>query len=68
MVLQVDLDYSLYSGFCNNLKNKRDSIAHGEQTGISIIDDCMIWHEPAIKLLDVLVDETINMASNHFKS
>lgn len=64
-VLQSSFDHTHYRAFCTTLKEKRDGIAHGEEVVIQDVSDCIAWHEPAIKLLDDLVDSTIDLAMAH---
>ncbi|RWR09694.1 MAE_28990/MAE_18760 family HEPN-like nuclease [Paenirhodobacter populi] len=64
-ILQSSFDHTLYRGFCTTLKEKRDGIAHGENIIIENVSDCLAWHDPAINLLDDLVDSTINEATRH---
>lgn len=64
-ILQSAFDHETYKAFCATLKEKRDSIAHGEETDVRDIDDCLAWHTPAIELLDNLVETTIDEALQH---
>lgn len=64
-ILQSSFDYETYRGFCSTLKEKRDGIAHGEEVVIRDVADCIAWHDPAIALLDSLVDSTIDEAIKH---
>lgn len=64
-VMQLPFPYIYYKGFCDTLKEKRDAIAHGEEVSIRGVEDCIYWHDPAIELLDKLVDSTIEAAMSH---
>jgi hypothetical protein len=64
-IIQIPFNHVEYKGFCATLKEKRDGIAHGEEISIRTIEDCLAWHEPAVSLLDGLVDATIDAALKH---
>lgn len=64
-IIQTPFDHTKYKGFCATLKEKRDGIAHGENISIREIEDCMTWHDPAINLLDGIVEATIDAALLH---
>lgn len=64
-VIQSPFDHTEYRAFCQTLKTKRDCIAHGEALDLRTVEDCLDWHNPAILLLDKLVDATIDVASRH---
>lgn len=66
-VIQAKFDHGDYRSFCNTLKLKRDGIAHGEEITIKTVDDCLAWHEPAIRLLDDLVEATVETAVSHYR-
>lgn len=63
-ILQVHFDCNAYKGFCTTLKTKRDEIAHGEQSYVSRVEDCIAWHEPTLTLLDDLTDAVLVSARN----
>lgn len=58
-VLQIQFDYLAYKGFCITLKTKRDEIAHGEQSYVEEVQDCVDWHEPTLSLLDSLTNAVL---------
>ena len=59
-VLQIDFDFIDYKGFCGTLKTRRDEIAHGEQSVVREVKDCISWHDPTLRLLDDLADGVLN--------
>lgn len=61
-VLQVDYGYIVFRDFCDHLKKKRNSIAHGEGSYVDDISDCLHWHEMTITFIDTLKDAIINSA------
>lgn len=61
-VLQIDFDCAEYKGFCTTLKIKRDQIAHGEQSYIDDVGDCIAWHGPTLSLLDDLTSAVLEVA------
>lgn len=61
-VLQIEFDCVAYKGFCTTLKTKRDEIAHGEQSYVSQVSDCVDWHVPTLSLLDGLTDAVLQAA------
>jgi hypothetical protein len=58
-VLQIDFDCASYKGFCTTLKIKRDEIAHGEQSYVNEVSDCVDWHGPTLSLLDGLTHSVL---------
>jgi hypothetical protein len=64
-VIQTPFAHIEYRAFCTTLKEKRDGIAHGEQISIRNVQDCLAWHEPAVALLDGIVDATLEAALGH---
>ena len=64
-IIQSDFDHQNFKAFCGTLKEKRDGIAHGEEVLIQNVSDCVAWHDPALELLDALVDTTVDVALNH---
>lgn len=54
-VIQIDeFKHEEFNFFCTTIKEKRDSIAHGEEVYIDKVDDCLVWHEKTISLIDSL--------------
>lgn len=62
-VLQIDFDCVEYKGFCTTLKIKRDQIAHGEESYIADVGDCIAWHSPTLSLLDALTNAVLEVAA-----
>lgn len=62
-VLQIDFDCADYKGFCTTLKIKRDQIAHGEQSYIADVGDCVAWHGPTLSLLDDLTNSVLQVSA-----
>ena len=62
-VLQIDFNCVEYKGFCTTLKIKRDQIAHGEQSYIADVGDCIAWHRPTLSLLDDLTSAVLEVAA-----
>lgn len=58
-VLQIDFKHQEYKGFCTTLKTKRDQIAHGERVYVKTVEDCLPWHDPAIRLIDELTESIV---------
>lgn len=58
-VLQINFDHGEFSDFCERIKEKRDSIAHGEESYIDSTADCLVWHKKAIEFMDSLKDSLI---------
>jgi hypothetical protein len=58
-VLQLEYNHQDISDFCERLKAKLDSIAHGEASYVEEISDCLPWHINTIKFIDTLKD-TLN--------
>lgn len=63
-VLQIKFDHSKLSGFCNSIKNKRDSIAHGEECYVDKEKDCLLWHHKTIEFINSLKDSLITSAAS----
>lgn len=63
-ILQIEFSFVDYKGFCNTLKIRRDEIAHGEQSTVQQVSDCLAWHVPTLQLLDGLVDGVLEAARN----
>ncbi|SIS63411.1 hypothetical protein SAMN05878426_102763 [Phaeovulum vinaykumarii] len=63
--MQSKFDHRSFKAFCGTLKEKRDGIAHGEEVLIQNVSDCIAWHDPAVELLDALVDTTMDVAVSH---
>lgn len=61
-VLQIEFNHDELGSFCKGLKEKRDSIAHGEEVYIDKLEDCLPWHETTIKFIDSLKDSLIENA------
>lgn len=61
-VLQISYDHQTMNGFCEQLKEKRDAIAHGEESYVHAIDDCLPWHTKTISFIDSLKDSIIQAA------
>ena len=55
-VLQINLDHKNLRDFCERLKEKRDSIAHGEESYVEFPSDCLPWHKKTISFIDILKD------------
>lgn len=53
-VMQIKYDHNKLRDFCEKLKTKRDSIAHGEESYIEHIGDCLPWHKKTINFIDSL--------------
>lgn len=64
-VLQIDFDFIEYKAFCGTLKTRRDEIAHGEQSVVREVSDCISWHDPTLRLMDGLADGVLS-ASRSF--
>lgn len=62
-VLQINFDCTEYKGFCTTLKIKRDQIAHGEESYIENVGDCIAWHDPTLSLLDDLTNAVLDVAA-----
>lgn len=62
-VLQISFDCIEYKGFCTTLKIKRDQIAHGEESYIDDVGDCLAWHGPTLSLLDNLTSAVLEVAA-----
>lgn len=67
-VLQVHFNHQDISDFCETLKKKRDAIAHGEQSYVEEISDCLPWHEKTIKFMDTLKDTLVDAARDAVKA
>jgi hypothetical protein len=63
-VMQVKYNHSEFRDFCERLKEKRDSIAHGEESYVEWPADCLPWHERTINFMDSLKDSLIESARN----
>lgn len=63
-VLQIDFGFIEYKGYCRTLKIRRDEIAHGEQSVVREVEDCIAWHDPTLGLLDGLADGVIAKCRN----
>lgn len=63
LVLQINFECVEYKGFCTTLKIKRDEIAHGEQSYINDVGDCIAWHGPTLSLLDDLTNAVLEIAA-----
>ena len=64
-VLQINYEHGEFSDFCERLKEKRNSIAHGEQIYADVAEDCMPWHEKTIKFMDSLKDSLVESARSY---
>ncbi len=62
-VLQIHYDHESLSDFCERLKAKRDSIAHGEESYVEDVSDCLHWHRETIRFIDELKDALVDAAS-----
>lgn len=60
-VLQLDYAHDEMQNFCNELKKKRDAIAHGELQYPEEVD-CLRWHKATIEFIDTFADCIINRA------
>lgn len=63
-ILQIQYNHQEIGPFCESLKEKRDSIAHGEESYIDKIEDCLPWHQTTIKFIDTLKDSLLDTARN----
>lgn len=61
-ILQINFNHKDYITFCNTLKKKRDSIAHGEEAYIDSPNDCLQWHNITIQFMDSFKDSLIENA------
>jgi hypothetical protein len=61
-VLQLQYNHLDISDFCEKLKVKRDAIAHGEESYIEDVSDCVHWHNKTIEFMDTLKDALIDAA------
>lgn len=66
--MQVDFNHHDISEFCESLKKKRDAIAHGEQSYVEEISDCLPWHEKTITFMDTLKDALVDAARDAVKA
>jgi hypothetical protein len=66
-VLQLEYNHQDISDFCERLKAKRDSIAHGEASYVEEISDCLPWHKNTIKFIDTLKDTLVDAARSGMK-
>ncbi len=61
-VLQINFNHEEFQNFCKTLKLKRDSIAHGERSYVSLPADCSPWQTDTIKFIDLLKTSIIDSA------
>lgn len=61
-ILQINFNHSNFRDFCKVLKDKRNRIAHGEESYVNLPDDCLPWHIKTIKFIDLLKDALIENA------
>jgi len=62
-ILQIDFNHQELSGFCNALEKKRNSIAHGEESYIDKIEDCLPWHNNTVNFIDSLKKSLLDNAA-----
>ncbi len=63
-ILQIDFNHNEFCNFCVTLKEKRDSIAHGEESYVELPNDCLPWHTNTMKFIDLLKDSLVEGAKN----
>lgn len=61
-ILEINYTHESLEDFCCRLKSKRDSIAHGEESYVDEIEDCLHWHRETLKFLDELKDKLLDSA------
>ncbi len=66
-VFQINFDYNHFEPFCVLLTNKRNEIAHGEESYIDDTTACNEWHNKTITFIDSLKDSLILHAQSSNK-